>query len=196
MSSIEGLFAVGECANAHIHGANRLGGNSLLEIIAFGREAGEQASTYAKKRTKSGKNLSGAEAQKRIDTLTESPNTIDFYEKREILGSLCYHEAGIIREGKGLLHAAQSIEEMVKDLPQMGIFDKGMTYNTNLIERIKFENSLQLAQMILACAQKREESRGAHYRSDFPQADSTFEKESLCKNEEEGFSISFEEVAS
>lgn len=196
MSSIKGLFAVGECANAHIHGANRLGGNSLLEIIAFGKEAGQHAAAYAKERPQSDKTLSDTKAQKRIEALMENPNTVDFYTKRDVLGSLCYLEAGIIRDGERLSLAMQSIEEMVSELPNMGLFDKGMTYNTNLIERIKFENSLQIARMLLTCAQKREESRGAHYRSDFPQPDANFKKESHCLRTDGNFTISFEEVRS
>ncbi len=196
MSSVEGLFAVGECANAHIHGANRLGGNSLLEIVAFGKEAGLNAAAYARKRQYVSENLSVEKAQKQIASLLDAHNETDFYEKREELGALCYREAGIIRDGTQLSHALHTVGEMLEQLPQMGLFDRSSTYNTNLVERIKFENSLQLAQMVLRCAQEREESRGAHYRSDFPEPDKNYAKESLCEAAEGGFTLSFREVLS
>ncbi len=194
MSTLPGLFAVGECSNAHVHGANRLGGNSLLEIVSLGREAGRHAAHYAKDADAPDTTPSTTHAEESLQQLLECESSVNFYEKREELGSLCYMQAGIIKEKEGLMQLLATTQEMQQALPQMGLFDKGRLYNTNLIERIKFANSLRLAEVVAKSALAREESRGAHYRTDFPEPHPQFAKESRCMLTEEGIEIRFEEV--
>ena len=197
MSSIEGLFAVGECANANVHGANRLGGNSLLEIVSFGRKAGENATSFAQNVTKTvAKTEQSAKTKAYIDALMEAPGKINFYQKRTQLGQLCYQKAGIIKEAALLEEALDEVETMTSQLPEMGLFDKGYTYNTNLVERIKFENTLTLAKPLLTAALKRRESRGAHFRKGYPSPEKAFEKVSICYTKNDSLIVDFEKVVS
>ena len=184
MSTIEGLFAIGECSNAGVHGANRLGGNSLLEIISFGKIGAKNAALFAKKRKKT---VDGESFLKKdenyIAEIYHYTNEINFYDKREFLGELFYEKCGIIREKNDLKSALLKLHDMQKDLKKMGIFDKSCTYNTNLIEFIKFSNTLELAEAVLTCAINRKESRGAHFRSDFSKTDEKYQKESIVWRE-------------
>ncbi len=193
MSTIEGVFAVGECASAGVHGANRLGGNSLLEVTAFGKIAGEEAARYAKKTPHKGVAPERiATMRQRMEALFAIPGEIDFYEKREDLGRSAYEEAGIEREEESLLMMLAKVRRLREDLPLMGVFDKGTTYNTNLIERLKFANTVELAEAVFKSALARKESRGAHFRSDMPAASETYEKESRCRKAEGSLRIDFE----
>ncbi len=195
MSTIRGLFAVGECANARVHGANRLGGNSLMEIIAFGRECGITATNYAQQCTIP-QSLPDKHVSNHLQQLLDLPHKQNFYDIRTETGTLLYQKAGIIRDKESLSIAKETIESYVAQLPRMGILDHGNIYNTNLIERLKFENSLLLARVILEAALFREESRGAHFRTDFPTQRSEYEKESLTLLEKENINTRFQEVAS
>jgi succinate dehydrogenase / fumarate reductase flavoprotein subunit len=197
MSSIEGLFAAGECSNAEVHGANRLGGNSLLEIITFGRKAGKNAALFAHKYPHNSTlpiNDKITKAKKIIHSLLDNPNSEDFYTKRNNLGKLFYKNAGIIREAEKLEEALHEIEQIENLLPQMGVFDKGCTYNTNLIERIKFSNTLLLSKCLLNAALARKESRGAHYRKGYPETNPEFEKESITSMKENTIVTEFQKV--
>ncbi len=185
MSSINGLFAVGECSNTGVHGANRLGGNSLLEIISFGKQAGKNAAKFAQLTKEFSNNHKQYESDKNfIAAVFHFTNQINFYEKREFLGKILYRNCGIIREDNNLKAVLAAIRQMQKELQFMGIFDKSCTYNTNLIEFIKFGNSLEIAETILINAIQRCESRGAHFRSDFPKQNDNFKKESITWKEE------------
>ncbi len=197
MSTVAGLFAVGECSNAHIHGANRLGGNSLLEIVSFGRLAGKNAATFTPVSQSYDLEKEAVEkATETIKKLLDSPNQIDFYEKRTALGALFYQKAGIVKEETLLSELLEYVETLQSALHRMGLFDKGATYNTNLLERIKFENTLTLAKPLLIAALKRKESRGAHFRRGYPNPDASFEKASCCYLKEGELIVDFEKVPS
>ncbi len=194
MSSVEGLFAAGECSNAHIHGANRLGGNSLLEIVSLGLKAGEHSAEFARERADTPCVITTDQTNSFITQLCDTENSVNFYEERETLGRLCYTLAGIIKERDSLAQLLSETERMIAQLPQMGLYDKGSLYNTNLTERIKFENALTLVKALTQSALAREESRGAHYRADFPEPNPRFAKESRCRFENGRLNITFEEV--
>ena len=172
MSSIEGLFAVGECSNARVHGANRLGGNSLLEIIAFGKEAGENAAQYAKEHTIMIEGVKEVSFESFFERDGE-----DFYPDRKYLGEILFQKVGIVRDQKGLEYAKEEIAKMQEK--SYGIMDKSRVYNSNLVELLKFQNALVLAGMIVESALRRKESRGAHFREDFPDMDEEFKKDTL-----------------
>ena len=169
---IAGLYAVGECANHRVHGANRLGGNSLLELVVFGRQAGKNAAEHAKS---SDKSLDLQERkivlQEQITEIKEYTNEINFYEKQKFLGDLFYKNVGIKRDKTALQNVLNEVQEMKNILPKMGLDDKTKIYNTNLIEFLEFKNMLDLAELIIISAINRQESRGAHFRVDFPTAD-------------------------
>jgi succinate dehydrogenase / fumarate reductase flavoprotein subunit len=191
MSSIEGLFAVGECSNAKVHGANRLGGNSLLEIVAFGRIVAKNAKEYMENSTYD--NID-------IDTLTKTKKEIDnlfekdgesFYAHLETLGRVMFENVGIVRDESSLKEALKAVEEMTD--VEFGLFDKSRVYNTNLVELIKFKNSLLLSKAIILSALNRKESRGAHYRSDYKDEES-LPKESVARYKNGEIEIAFREV--
>jgi succinate dehydrogenase / fumarate reductase flavoprotein subunit len=172
VTGIKGCFAVGECSNAKVHGANRLGGNSLLEITAFGKFAGENAykhSIYASSKP-------ADDGQLKIDTvhieeLFKREVKLNFYAQREALGKLFYSHVGIVRENSKLNEALEKVITMQVALPQMGIKDKAKENNQNLVEFLEFSNALLLAPTTISAAIARDESRGAHYKLGFEKED-------------------------
>ncbi len=171
-STLDGLFAVGECANHNVHGANRLGGNSLLELIVFGKEAGNAAAKAANElKTVDENSKIEAEVEQQLQAIKSYTNEVDFYKKRTELGELFYNYAGIQRSEKGLATALEQVHGMQHELPKMGALDTAKVYNTNLIEFMEFSNMLTLAEVMLAAMLERRESRGAHARSDFSERD-------------------------
>jgi len=170
-TNIKGLFAVGECANHNVHGANRLGGNSLLELIVFGREVGKYATANAKE----------VDTHVEIQTLEREVKKpeINFYEIKKELGDLFYNLVGIVRDADGLEEALKTVQNYILLLPKMGAEDDSKIHNTNYVEFLEFKNTLTLAEVILDSALFREESRGAHFRSDFQEENKKFEKDTI-----------------
>lgn len=168
-NGIKGCFAVGECSNAKVHGANRLGGNSLLEITTFGKLAGENASNYAQTippHTMSNDHQLNQDKQY-LEHLYAKDHTINFYEKRADLGKLFYEKVGIVRDNSQLSVAMNTVNMIGGSHQYMGINDKSLTNNTNLIDFLEFSNMLQIAPTIISAALTRDESRGAHFKSGF-----------------------------
>ena len=165
-TSVSGLFACGECANHKVHGANRLGGNSLLEIIVFGKEAGKSAAHYTFCDDKSKNERSCKKETNFIDNLKEFTNEIDFYKKREFVGELFYKKVGIIRKESELLAAQKEIQLLKEQLPLMGVKDTAKVYNTNLVEFIEFRNMLDVCEAVVRAALARKESCGAHFMAE------------------------------
>jgi succinate dehydrogenase / fumarate reductase flavoprotein subunit len=169
MTSVSGLFAVGECANHKTHGANRLGGNSLLELVVFGRHCGKNAAEFGvKKPAPLLENAQLAKDTNFVHGVMYFTNQIDFYQKQEMLANIFYNNVGLVREDMGLKAVLGAIRQMQKELPFMGPRDKSKVCNTNLVEFIEFGNKVELAEIIVVCAISRAESRGAHYRGDIP----------------------------
>ena len=159
-TTLEGLFACGECANHRVHGANRLGGNSLLEIVVFGKEAGANAGKYAKVHPQY-EPLS--ESDTFMQELESFTNEINFYEVRESLGDILYKKVGIVRDKEQLQEAYDEVKRLETLLPQMGVNDSSKVYNTNLVEFIEFRNILDISKSVIRGALSRNVSCGAHY---------------------------------
>jgi len=176
MTNIDGLFAVGECANHRVHGANRLGGNSLLELVVFGKQAGINSAKYSKEALHVEKISSTCRA---IEDIKDYTNEINFYEKQKELGDLFYLHVGIKRDKKELQKVLDKVNKLKLELPKMGVTDKEKKYNTNLIEFLEFTNMLELSEMILLSAISRQESRGAHFRLDYPNEDDNFARHTV-----------------
>ncbi len=190
VNGIKGCFAVGECSNAKVHGANRLGGNSLLEITALGKLAGANAYKYAVENGDT--SIDDTQRQKdmkMIETLLSQKEAVNFYPYRERLGNLFYHKVGIVRENEQLQEALNEVLAMQESQKEMGITDKSPTNNQNLIEFLEFQNAMLLAPTIITSAIARDESRGAHYKIGFENEDEAlkkhtvhqWEKEATCK---------------
>lgn len=195
-TNVENLFACGECAQAYIHGANRLGGNSLLEIVSFGKIAGINASNKSKEITdfnlKNSKQFINNE--KEIDEIFHLPNSTNFYEKKEFLGNMLFDNLGLFRNELQMNELLNYINELENQLTTMGIGDKSKSFNKNLVEFIEFKNILLVAKLCVLSALNRCESRGSHFRIDYPNENNDFEKCSILINKEDKIKIYFEEI--
>ena len=175
-TNIKSLYAVGECSSIGVHGANRLGGNSLLEIITFGKSLGDtlcinDSSVEDKEYDKF------KEDSKNILEIFDKENSINFYKVRDQLGRLMYQNVGLFKNKNKLEEALTILETFKSDFKYMGIGDKSKLYNTNLKELIEFKNMIECSELVVQSALNREESRGSHYRDDYP-----IEIDSLSKN--------------
>ena len=170
-TSVGGLFATGE-VTVSIHGANRLGGNSLSEGQVFGRRSGMAASKFAKK-TKEPK-VPKAEVEQeiqRMQLLTKSKQGIKPAVVLKKLKQIMWDYAGIIRSEKGLKTGLKELKSLQKDAKKLKA--KGLTELQQALELIEM---LKVAEMIFMAALFRKESRGAHFRSDYPKMDKKWEK--------------------
>ena len=170
---LEGLWAAGECSNAHVHGANRLGGNSLLEIVAFGRLAARNALANLPTPPTAGKI---PDPESRIEAIFARNGKFNPYHKRKILGKRLYHDLGIIREEPGMRSVLEYVAELKEKLSQTALQDRAHRFNRALIEYLEYESSLLLADAATRAALLRRESRGAHWRSDYPEESKEWEK--------------------
>lgn len=178
-TNIHGLYAVGECANHRVHGANRLGGNSLLEIIVFGKTAGEYAA--ANKDVLPACNIT--DDKDVLGQINTNP-TVDFYKKRAHLAEVCYKNVGVKRDEQGLLKALEYIRTLEGEFQAMGVTNIKLAYNTQLAEFLEFKNMVLAAKAVVMSALRRQESRGAHYREDMPYKDDKFASDTVCHQED------------
>jgi succinate dehydrogenase / fumarate reductase flavoprotein subunit len=197
---IKGLYAAGECACISVHGANRLGGNSLLDTVVFGKIAGEHAGIYAKstasERTDEGLFETALGAQHvRIQGLLQSGGDEDPSAVREEMRNLMVEKAFLFRNGEGLEEAKAMLKQLKSRLTRLRPVAGCRTYNLDLIRAIELEEMLELSEVIVASALAREESRGSHVRLDFPKRDDTrFLKHTLAYKTSDGPIIEFSDV--
>ena len=182
-TSIDNLYACGECASNRVHGSNRLGGNSLLEIITFGKLTGKNASLNTKNITsfdtnKYKENLQ--EEKQNINDIYNLPNTINFQDIKIELGEELFTTVGLFREESKLQAMLVKLNKWIKETKDMGISDKSNIYNTDLKEFIEFKNMLDLSVVLVTSALTRTESRGAHYRIDHLKSKKEFEYSSTA----------------
>ena len=195
-TSIKNLYACGECSQSGIHGANRLGGNSLLEIITYGKIAGQNAANKVKnlKSYAEPSNKQYDIDKKRVDEYFKKQKKSDFYKTKKELGKLFFNNVGLFREDKKLQKALAYINKKEEELNKFSIDDKSKIYNKNLVDLLEFENTIILCKAIIKSAILRKESRGAHYRSDFKETKEQFDKISVCILKDNNLEISFEDV--
>lgn len=196
---IKGLYAAGECACISVHGANRLGGNSLLDTVVFGKIAGEQAGQFASTQTNSteAKLLEAAlEAENsRIQSFFAGNGDEDPSIIREEMRNLMVEKAFMFRSREGLEEALAKLGELKKRFEHLRPIVAKKAYNLDLIRAIELQEMLELSEVIVASALSREESRGSHVRLDFPKRDDArFLKHTLAFRTERGPRIEFSEV--
>ncbi len=171
-TGIEGLYAAGECACVSVHGANRLGGNSLLETIVFGRRAGRRAAEYASStELKPFPDVFLKEAAHEIALILNRDDGERASTIRHELSSTMNGCVGVFREEKGLREALDRVRELRERYRKVCIDDKGDVFNMDLQNALELKNILLLAEAICLGALERKESRGAHYRKDYPKRD-------------------------
>ncbi len=169
---IPGLYAAGECACVSVHGSNRLGTNSLLDINVFGKRAGRNAAEYASKAKRPA--LPDA-AEKFVTDLIENARTAKGKESvaaiRKELQVEMDRNAQVFRTEESLSHALTVIKDLRARYAKIGIHDRGQRFNTDLLEAIELGFLLDLAEVVVVSARNRKESRGGHMRDDFPDRD-------------------------
>ncbi len=170
---MEGVYAAGECGCVSVHGANRLGGNSLLDILVFGRIAGRTAAEEAGKFTPG--RISEAELAEQFEEIRGGMHPSGRYERygelREELGQTLALNVGIFRESSLLQKGISDIAELKERFKKVRISDSSDVFNTNLMQVLELKNMLDLAETVAAGAYARQESRGSHTRIDFPVRD-------------------------
>ena len=168
---VPGLYAAGECACASVHGANRLGTNSLLDLLVFGKSAGETAVEELKKSPKSHKELPADAFDTtlaRLDRLNTQKSGANVHETRLTMQRTMQKHAGVFRFNELLKEGVQKILEVQKEVQRTEIKDKSKVFNTARIEALELDNLIEVAVATMVSAEARKESRGAHVRDDAP----------------------------
>jgi succinate dehydrogenase / fumarate reductase flavoprotein subunit len=169
---VNGLYAAGECACVSVHGANRLGTNSLLDLVVFGRRAGQHIGDYVKQADRPRVDASAAnEAKAFIDRLTDGASGPHGGHIMEEMQVTMMEKVGIYRNEKEMKAAVEKIQALRKRYRSVRVQDRGKSFNTDLLEIIELGNLLDLALLTAESALNRQESRGAHSREDFTQRD-------------------------
>jgi fumarate reductase flavoprotein subunit len=175
-TSLPGLYAAGECACVSINGANRLGSNSLTELLVFGGRTGKAAAQFALEVPHPDKNsleLQTADEQNRItrNFFRKGRGTERIFSLRKEMNETMETSAGIYRSGKSLKETCDKIKELKDRFVNIDLEDKSLNFNTELTSALELEFMLDVAEAIAYSALKRTESRGSHQRSDFPERD-------------------------
>jgi len=172
-----GLYAVGEGACVSVHGANRLGGNSLLEIIVFGRACGNQVMKRLKEHRYHPKldadcwQAGAARVNRWLDEHRESDDVERIAVLREDMQHIMQTHFSVYRTDETMSEGVEKIEALAERMACLVIDDKHHVFNTELIEALELENLMALARVTAAGALARQESRGAHARDDYPERD-------------------------
>ena len=173
MSDIPGLFAAGECA-AGLHGANRLGGNSLSDLLVFGKRAGEYAAKFAKETSLGRLNTKNLESAERSALrLFENDGSENPYTVQHTLQDVMQELVGIVRQEQEMRQALERIQELRAASERVSV-DGNREYNSGWHTALDLRNLLTVSEIVTLSALERKESRGAHFRDDFPVKDGQF----------------------
>jgi succinate dehydrogenase / fumarate reductase flavoprotein subunit len=169
---VEGLYAAGECACVSVHGANRLGTNSLLDLVVFGRRAGRHIGDYVKDVVVPSVSQDVADMASRwIEQLTDGQTGPHGGHIMEEMQTAMMENVGIYRNEQDMQAAVDKIQNLLDRYQKVRVQDNGRAFNTDLLELIELRNQLDLSLLTAASALNRQESRGAHSREDFPDRD-------------------------
>ena len=189
-TGVPGLYAAGECANVSVHGANRLGANSLLDTVVFGRRSAEKASDYVK--GISNEVIPTDEYVKRdldmIKKILDSEGKFKVAEVRNKMATAMTKGIGVFRDQESMEYAKKIVDQTKIDYrDSIRIDNKGKIYNTDLLFALELGNMIDCAESIVHGALTRKESRGAHFRTDIPgRNDEEWLKHTLIHKSSEG----------
>jgi len=199
-TKLKGFYAAGECACVSVHGANRLGGNSLLDTIVFGKLAGQRIA----KRMMEGSLPFGnptvvqrtlAEVEAKIKKMTSGEGGEKVAQVREEMQQTMFFKVGVYRERGDMLEAVDKVAELQERFTKTGLTYRGTRFNLELMKKLELEGMLSLAEVIAKGALAREESRGSHSRRDFKDRDdATWLKHTMATFTPEGAKLSYSPV--
>jgi succinate dehydrogenase / fumarate reductase flavoprotein subunit len=169
---VEGLYAAGECACVSVHGANRLGTNSLVDLVVFGRRAGQDIERYVRGASLAsvGSDPAGP-ARERLAELQDGKKGPHGGEIRERMREVMMEKVGIYRKGPAMAEAVGEIAALREQYRAVRAQDRSRNFNTDVLELLELGHLLDLALITAASAQARTESRGGHAREDYPRRD-------------------------
>ena len=169
---VPGLYAAGECACVSVHGANRLGTNSLLDLVVFGKHAGLKAAEYSNQTEFSPLPADpGAEIAQEFEKLRAGNGKETSYKITKDLKRVMFDFVGIYRNENDMLKAIEAVRELQARFDHVKIDDTGKIFNTDLITAWELKNMLEIAEVVASSAVNRKESRGGHSREDYPKRD-------------------------
>ena len=174
---VPGLYAAGECANISIHGGNRLGANSLLETVVFGRRAGVAAVEHARSNGRHPDIPAGELIEShliKVRTMMDRPYPGFTAAKLRLeMGVSMDESISVFRTKDGMEETLELLRDLKARYGQLGVQDKGKVYNWNLFSTFELENMIEVSEAIVVSALGRKESRGAQFRLDYPERDDT-----------------------
>ncbi|MDA9134483.1 succinate dehydrogenase flavoprotein subunit [Candidatus Pelagibacter sp.] len=171
--TVQGLMAIGEAACVSVHGANRLGSNSLIDLVVFGRAAAKRAAEIVKPGTPH-EDIGETETEKcleRFDKLRNSNGENSTAELRLSMQKTMQSKCAVFRTEKTLKEGVDNIRKAYDGMESISVKDKSLVFNTDLVETLEFDNLIRQAITTVDSAYNRQESRGAHAREDFPKRD-------------------------
>jgi succinate dehydrogenase / fumarate reductase flavoprotein subunit len=197
LTPVPGLYAAGEVACVSVHGGNRLGANSLLDTLVFGRRSGKHAAEVVKSMefSRSVTDASADSDKAHIQKLLDAPKTEMFSHIRNDMGGTMNSHLAVFRNQQGMEEALETIGTLAERYKSVYVADKGKTFNTNLIFTLELGFMLECAEAICIGAIERKESRGAHTRTDFPKRDDeTWMKHIMVRKTDEGPKTEFRDI--
>jgi succinate dehydrogenase / fumarate reductase flavoprotein subunit len=190
---VKGIHAAGECACVSLHGANRLGGNSVADVVLFGKYAGIGARKTAEQRTFKGDTLltnKATEWHDKFHAMRQKEAGKSLVEIRNTMAGTMWDNVGIFRKKDEMVHALETIEQLIEDYKETFIGDAAVRYNMAFVNYVEIGNLLTLAKAVAMGAIAREESRGSHSREDFPERrDDEFLKHTLIYKEGDNYRL-------
>ena len=171
-TDLPGLYAAGECSCVSVHGANRLGGNSLLETVVFGKLAGKAMATDVRERgIPQGKVVEDALIceKEKIDLLLAQEGSERVYEIRDTLKQSMFRHFGVFRQEEQMTEGLKKLKELQERFLHVGIGNKEANFNFTLVHALELENMLMISEAVAKGGINRKESRGSHFRPDYPE---------------------------
>ncbi len=196
-TKIDGLYAVGECACVSVHGANRLGGNSLLETVVFGRRAGEKIGETLEKKEKDETEIKKTleEDKEEIERLIHGEGDILYSDLMDELRQVMFEHFGVYREEESMKEGLSKIRELKERYDSVHIDNGNEEFNTALVRTLELKSMLNIAEVVALGSIERKESRGSHFRRDHPERkDDEYLYHTMVEKTEQGPELRYEDV--